>query len=466
MSVPGDTWGRTVRSPGFKFFLVGALVLLICIPLGIVWLLLSERQARAVEVQNKIAADWGQAQRLHGPYLIVPYTVSVRITDAQRTTESIQERRAVFLPDSFRVKGDVKTEVRRRSIYDVTVYRSSLMLEGSFAVPDISAVEAEPVSIRWQDAIVALGINDVSGLKETVDLRVDGGPTLPFEPSIGLPVSTSNGIHARIGPLVEAAMKQNPQAAGKASSIPAFAFRIGLALNGSSSLKIAPVGRQTFVDLSSDWPHPSFGGGFLPMERTIAGNGFKAQWTVPHLARSVPQSFADLGGYQTSLDRFTGYDMGVDFFVPIDFYSLVDRAAKYGFMFLAVAFGAVFIMEVMSGKRVHAVQYIFVGLAMVIFYVLLLSLAEHTGFTAAYIAASAATGGIISLYVGKALQQARRGILMLGIFSLLYGLLYMILRLEDYALLTGAIAGFLLLTATMFATLRIDWSGENSKPYA
>src|SRR5690606_10600592 len=130
------------------------------------------------------------------------------------------------------------------------------------------------------------------------------------------------------------------------------------------------------------------------------------------------------------------------------------------FMFLLVAFGAVFVLEVMSSKRVHAVQYIFVGIAMVMFYLLLLSIAEHLGFTPAYIIASVATGGMISLYVGKALGDARRGYIMLVVFFVLYGLLYLLLQLEDYALLAGAIAGFVLLTATMFATLRVDWSGD------
>ncbi len=151
---------------------------------------------------------------------------------------------------------------------------------------------------------------------------------------------------------------------------------------------------------------------------------------------------------------------GVSFFVPIDTYELVNRAAKYGLMFLAVAFFAVLVMELTSGRRVHAVQYVFVGLAMILFYILLLSLAEHIGFTAAYLAASGATGGMLSLYVGKSLHSAARGFIILIVFLILYGLLYLILRLEDYALLAGAVAGFVMLTVTMFATLRVNWSGE------
>ena len=155
---------------------------------------------------------------------------------------------------------------------------------------------------------------------------------------------------------------------------------------------------------------------------------------------------------------------GCNFYVPIDYYDLVNRAAKYGLMFLAVAFFGVFVLELTSGKRVHAVQYVFVGVAMILFYVLLLSFAEHIGFATAYLAASIATGGMLSLYVGMALRSAARGFIMLSVFLILFGLLYLILRLQDYAMLAGAVAGFVMLTVTMFATLRVNWSGETAAP--
>src|SRR5262249_26681400 len=159
-------------------------------------------------------------------------------------------------------------------------------------------------------------------------------------------------------------------------------------------------------------------------------------------------------------NRFWNADLGVNLFVPVDFYSLVDRSLKYGFMFIAAVFGAVFVMELLSKQRVHPIQYIFVGLALVVFNVLLLSLSEHIGFALAYASASAATSVMISIYTGKALRSPSRGFIMLGIFTILYGLLYLILQLEDYALLAGALTAFALLTAAMFATLRVNWSGD------
>jgi inner membrane protein len=322
-------------------------------------------------------------------------------------------------------------------------------MEGRFASPDISLADADIAAIRWRDAVLAVGVSDVSGLTEGATLGL-GGRQIPFEPSMGLPYQTMSGIHARIA------------APGTADQTPAaFDFRFSLALNGSSLLDFAPVGRETMVGLTSNWPHPSFSGAYLPENRDVRADGFTANWRVPHLARSVPQVWSLSGpNAQYSLNQFSPYQFGVQFYVPVDYYSLVNRAAKYGLMFLAAAFIAVFVLELTSGKRVHAVQYMLVGLAMILFYALLLSLAEHVGFPLAYLVASAATGGMLSLYVGYALSSAVKGLIMLCVFLILYGLLYLILRLEDYALLAGAVAGFVMLTVTMFTTLRVNWSGD------
>ena len=221
------------------------------------------------------------------------------------------------------------------------------------------------------------------------------------------------------------------------------------------------MARETTVSLSSDWPDPGFIGAFLPTDRDINAADFSARWQVPHLARSVPQawSLANQG-----LSRLSEYQFGVRFIVPVDFYQTVARAAKYAMMFLATAFMAVFVLELRSAHAVHPVQYMFVGLAMAFFYVLLLSFAEQIGFLSAYLIASVATVGLISSYVARVQRSVLKGLIMLAVLALLYGLLYMILQLEDYALLAGAIAGFLMLAAVMFGTLRVNWSGEAASP--
>jgi inner membrane protein len=282
---------------------------------------------------------------------------------------------------------------------------------------------------------------------------LDGGRTIPFEPSSGLANNSASGLNVRLFP-VDTATDQPPAA---------FTFESDLIFNGSSSLTFAPIGRETRIALTADWPHPSFTGAFLPETRDIRSDGFAASWRIPHLARNVPQAWR-VGPTETANVHMRLWPSlsGVNYYVPIDYYDLVNRAAKYGLMFLAVAFFGVFVLELTSGKRVHAVQYVFVGMGMILFYVLLLSFAEHIGFASAYLAASIATGGMLSLYVGMALRSAARGFIMLSVFLILFGLLYLILRLEDYALLAGAVAGFVMLTITMFATLRVNWSGETA----
>jgi len=448
MSDVMHTAGRVARSPAFKFFLIAFLILLLLIPLLIVAALVSEREGRSQSVVSDVARTWGGVQQLSGPFLVVPYLVRFETKEDDKVIVRMQERRAVFLPEELTVTGDGTSSVLHRSIFDVNVYTAKLAIDGSFGTPDLADVDPNAVSVRWRDATVVLALSDVAGLKEAANLIVNGRETLPFAPSVGVAGSYMNGMHAKLSGASSVIEGEAPPKA--------FRYHADLVFTGSGSLTFAPAARETQIALTSDWPHPSFTGAFLPVQREIKADGFTATWRVPHLARSVPNAWQISDG---GLERFQQHLFGVTFYQPVDFYDLVTRAVKYGILFLAVGFMGVFVLEILSDKRVHAVQYLFVGIAMVFFYVLLLSLAEHLGFTKAYIIASAATGGMLATYVAKALGSLRSGLLMAGLFALLYGFLYLILRLEDYALLSGAILGFVALTAVMFATLRVDWSG-------
>lgn len=439
--------GRVARSPAFKFFLIAFLILMLLVPLLIVGGLVSERESRAQSVTADVARTWGGTQQLTGPYLVVPYMVRVEAQEGDKIIQRTLERRAVFLPDELTFTADAKSGVLHRSIFDVNVYTATVAVAGRFAAPDFAEVAPDAISVRWQDAIFALALNDVSGLKDAAMLSINGRDKIPFQPSLGVPAANLSGVHAKL------ASAPSTASDGK---VAAFDFHADLHFTGSSSLNFAPAARETRVEVTSVWPHPSFNGAFLPIERTVKADGFSAKWRVPHLARSVPQSWTT---QDSGLDRFLIYQFGVSLNQPVDFYGLVMRAVKYGVLFLAIAFMAVFVLELISKKRVHAVQYVFVGLAMVFFYVLLLSLSEHLGFAIAYVIASTATGGMLAIYVAKSLGSASSGALMAIMFALLYGFLYFVLQLEDYALLAGALLGFAALTAVMFATLNVDWSG-------
>jgi inner membrane protein len=447
-----DAVRRALRSPAFKFLLVCFLILLLLIPLLLVNGLIWERESRAQAVRAEVGRLWGPEQQLLGPFLVVPYTVRLETVRGDKRAEVLQERRAVFTPEALEVAGQAEAKTLHRSIFEVPVYAARLALSGRFASPAIGEVDADVVSVRWRDATFVLGLSGVSGLKEAAVLKIAGGADIPFAPSTGLPGSQIDGIHAKLG----GAVAPDPE-----QPLKAFAFTVDLLFNGSVLLAVAPVARETRVSLASDWPHPSFFGAFLPDDRRVAGSGFTAAWKVPHLARSVPEAWTLTDG---GLQRLQPYAFGVRMIAPVDFYSLITRAVKYGIQFLALAFMAVFCLELMSDRRVHPVQYLFTGIALVFFYVLLLSLAEHLGFATAYLAASIATGLMLAVYVGGAFHSVRKGLVMLAVFASIYAILYLILQLEDYALLAGAMLGFVALTAVMFVTLRVDWSGAGVRP--
>jgi inner membrane protein len=475
-SSSSGSWSRLFRSPGFKFILIAVIVVLLMIPLFMVWGLVKEREGNARSVGTEVARSWGLQQNVKGPFLVIPFIQKTMVVSDGKQVEQEVERHAVFLPEALEIGGDVRSKVLTRSIYDVTVYNADLNVSGRFKTPEFAKLASDIVSIRWQDAVFALALSSVSGLEETANLTINGSQEIAFEPSLGVNGAGMSGIHARLFP-ADTPLNE---------PMPAFTFATKISFAGSQALRFAPAGRETKVGIKSDWPHPSFKGAFLPKNRTVNKDGFTADWRVPHLARSIPQSWVGSnfrvfngfpgnapqlynnrsgGKFSTSisggrsLDQFGRTMFGVEFYIPLDYYDIVIRALKYGLMFLVSGYAGVFIMELLSGRRVHGVQYIFVGIAMIFFYVLLLSFSEHIGFFKAYLLSSVATGGMLSLYVGKVLESAKRGFVMLGLFLLIYSFLYMILQLEDFALLAGAILGFIMLTATMFLTLKVDWSG-------
>jgi inner membrane protein len=443
-----------IRSPAFKFFLIAFLILLLLIPLFLVTGLIGERESRARQVRADIAKVWGQPQQVLGPLLIVPYSVRVMTSDGDKRVEQTVERRAVLTPEHLDIKAETTSKVLHRGIYEAPVYTAKVRIGGRFLAPDLSEVVANPQSVRWRDTTLVLGLSDVSGLKEAAVLKINDRVEVPFAPSLGIPGTQLSGIHAK---LTAAA----PAPAAATDAVPAaFTFQLDLTFAGSVSLEFAPAARDTKLAMTSDWPDPSFSGAFLPTDRSVSSSGFKAAWTVPHLARSVPQAWSLL---DEGIDRFRPYYFGASMFQPVGFYDLIMRAVKYDVLFVALAFMAVFVLELLSQVRVHPVQYLFVGVALTFFYVLLLSLAEHTGFAASYLLAATATGGMLSIYVSRSLRNRTHGFIMAAVFVVLYLLLYLILRLEDYALLAGALVGFATMTIIMFATVSVDWSGRERR---
>ena len=429
------------RSPALKLLAIGALTLLAIVPLFLIGMVTEERAGRAEEAKFDVAQGWGGPQRIAGPFLAVPYIALVKSTNAARpdTFEEVRQV-AVFLPRTLAIAADAQSEVRSRGIFDVTVFRSALSMKGMFEAPRFDGLGVTPARVLWAEAYVFLQVSDVRGIASNVALGWDGkAEAAQFEPGVGADLAANPGVHARI------ALDENADG---------HEFALELKINGTGELAVAPVGDDTALSLKSNWPHPSFQGAFLPDSKTISAAGFEATWSVPYLRRSLPN--ASLDPYQL-LEAVGPTHFGVSFYTPVDFYRLVDRALKYAVLFVGLSFLVFFLVEILSGGRVHAVQYILAGAAQVVFYLLLLSLAEHIGFDFAYIAAAAATVALTFAYALAVLKSRKRALIVLAAASVLYTLLYLLLGEEDYALLIGSGALFLVLALTMFATRKIDW---------
>ena len=440
MSV-SDSLRRLLNSPAFKFILVIVLILALTIPLLFAYLLVHERQQYARQARADIGRMWSGAQTIHGPYVVVPTTRMREVRTSNGIRQETIREFAVFLPEELKIAADVKSEIRRRGIFDVPVYRSVIRFDGKFVKPVTRMFSQSGIEILWGEAAMVLTLDDVRGIKKTAELLIDGGGERQmFRAGTGV---ASGGRIPGIHVPVSVQQAQD-----------GFAFSFELNLNGSSLIKFVPAGGETSVRIKSDWPHPSFSGAFLPDQRSISDDGFSATWSVPRLARGLGQTMK-LKQIQ-HLMRSKAF--GVDFFQPVRFYSLAERALKYAIGFIGIIFLAVFVMEMQSRKRVHWIQYLFVGLALIIFYLVLIGTAEHIGFDLGYFAAAAATCTLVGSYFGTVVGSMRRGLALFGILAVIYGLLYLLLRIEDYAMLIGSIAAFVLLAIVMFATRDVDWS--------
>lgn len=440
---------------GWKLALVGLMLLLLLIPLGLLDSLVAERQARGQEVANEIAQSSSGPQQVVGPLLLVE---AHKLTERRRvvteggvmreeTEQASETVHYLVSPAKLAVDSRLRIEKRGRSLFTVPLFHGALKLAGEFrhqthALEDGSRLK--PVR-AW----LVVGLGDNRGV-QAMTLKVDGRP-VTAEPGtrVGwLP----EGLHA---PVPLAALDQP------------FAFDVALDLTGTQSLAWLPVGSETTVTASADWPHPGFEGRHLPQASKITDEGFSANWAVSRLSSRVQQVVAACPPTTAECEGLAESGFGVRLVEPVDRYLMTDRAMKYALLFLALVFGSVFLVEALASRPVHVVQYGLTGLALAMFYLLLLSLSEHIGFGPAYGLAAGACSGLLGYYLAGVLGGGKQGLgFGLGLAGL-YGLLYALLRSEDYALLVGAGVLFAALATVMVLTRRVDWhrlGGPRSPP--
>jgi inner membrane protein len=433
-----------------RLFLVGALALLLVIPIVMIYGLVSERQTRHDAVIAEVASSWGKTQAVTGPALILPYTVRFLETSAAgKETERIETRHGVFLPKSLRAKGHIDVETRSRGIFDVPVYRLKLTMNGEFGQPNLRELGIDPASVDWSRAYLAVGISDVRAIREQSAVTWNGQP-ISFLPGTGSFADGGVGIHAPIA--VTAANVAAP-------------FSFELALNGSSGVYLVPFAEETTVQLTSNSPHPSFQGSWLPTDRSVSDqDGFDATWKVSYLGRNYPQSWLS-GASEDRLHAIEASRFGVEITEPVDTYRMAERSVKYAILFILLTFASVWLIEVLARTRVHPIQYLLLGAAMCVFYLLELSLAEHLAFSIAYGIACFAVVVMVAAYSRVIFRQNRHTAVVTAGTTILYGYLFVLLTNEDAALLVGSIGLFASIAGIMFATRGIDWYGEE-KPGA
>jgi len=424
-----------------KLVAVGVLIVVCVVPSFFVWILLAERTNRQDEAKVEITSKWGESQVIAGPILSLPYRKSY--LDSQGTR---QETTGVLnmLPEKLQYMATLDPEVRSRGIFDAVVYKAHVEGKGTFAMPDFSHTSITAGDIEWDKAYVSVGISDTRGILAEIPLAW-AGATVPFKSGAKNASFGERGIHAFV-----------PINLSKKS----FDFAYAFDLRGSEDLQFLPLGNETIVDIKSGWNSPSFIGAYLPAERTL-DNGFSAHWSVSSFGRSYPQQWLD---EEASMASPAVSIFGVSLIQGIDFYKKVERTVKYAVMFIAITFLAFFLFEVLGKLNIHPFQYLLVGLALALFYLLLLSLSERIGFLPAYVISTAATVGLITTYSAKVLGARGKALIVAALLALLYSYLYVIVQLEDLALLSGAVLLFVLLALTMYLTRNIDWyrldSGE------
>ena len=339
-----------------RLFIIGFLMLILLIPASMIQSLIYERQSKSDEAATEISSKWGEKQVVTGPIICVPFNKLTKIDNNQMT--KVRDY-AYFLPETLNIKGQLKPEIRYRGIYKTIVYGSDITIDGNFNQPDFGGWKTTSEDVFWNEAFVTLGISDMKGIKNIINLKWDDS-TIALNPGIEAKELLASGVSAPV-------MLQT-------SDSTLHHFSLTVQLNGSKDLSFIPLGKETKLMLNSAWGNPSFSGAFLPDKRNITDNSFSAEWKVLHLNRNFPQKWQ---GTQYNLNESA---FGVSLLLPVDEYQKNFRAAKYAIINIVLTFLVFFFMEILNKKRIHPIQYLLAGLALLLFYTLLLSLSEQMMF--------------------------------------------------------------------------------------
>jgi inner membrane protein len=443
-----NSWAK--NSVTLKLFLIGILILVLLIPAGMLSSLVRERENIRDDAVREVSEKWGMNQTISGPVISVPYESIDYTADNKPVKKSGYTH---FLPDSVSIKGSLVPEKRYRGIYVVVLYNVKLEVQGRFSKLNLEALNIAKEDYKLDKALFTIGMSDMKGVQSDIVLKL-GDVLNSFGPG-----TVSRDIY-KSGASVPIVLNEDPGGLD---------FSYTIDLNGSSDIYFTPFGKFNEVELSSSWANPSFEGAFLPDQRSVTEEGFTASWKVLQLNRNYPQQGigAFIAGANQNSDTYYGLPdralrtstnaFGLRLLLPIDEYKKTIRSAKYASFFIFITFLAFFFIEVLNKKRVHPIQYLLIGAAIILFYILLLSISEHLAFNLAYLISCVTIVLLIGMYAYFILRNTKLTMLIILMLSILYGFFYSLLQLQDYALLLGSLGLLLILAIIMYLTRNVDW---------
>ena len=449
------------RSLGLKFLLVVGLALAMTIPTLFVYGVMHDRLGRFESVRDEISRYEGGPQTILGPVLLVPYDKQVQTTNSDNKIQvSTVHGEATAFAETGVAHVTLTGDAKKRGIYTIPTFKSDTALSAHFDIAETMAALAalDPAAhYDWRKARIVMGVSNTVGVLKDIALTLPGGASRQLKP-IRFSAASSSGdyqsdarpsgfslVAAPVGDLIK------PDAP--------FDVAAALQLSGAERFSVAAFAKDTSATMTGKWSDPSFEGGFLPTQKKIDETQFAAEWAAPLARRGIPEVASDL----SALGQTARQDFAVRLVAPTNIYTGMNRALKYAMMFIGLVFLAYFMFEIVSGLRAHPAQYIMVGLAQAIFYLLLLAFAERIGFDTAFLIAAAATVTLISLYVGVVFKRIVYTMAAFLVFITVYALMYVLMQAEDYALLVGAMTSFAALAALMFLTRNVAWYGASER---
>jgi inner membrane protein len=433
-----------------RMIMIATLILILLIPLAFVKDLIREREYRQTDVVNEINEKWGEEVTLYGPILKVPYkTYKEKSVFNPKTKQYVVEKEsfmnyAYFFPKQLDFKANAKSKTKKRNNFESVVYESDIEITGSFTQPNFSSKEIKKEDIIWGKSTVVFKTSNLKGIKSQVNIKY-GENNYAFETKYHSDKQDKNGLDELESSYIKAENLDFTTVQN---------FSMNLSYNGSKSMKFIPIGKTSSAKMTSNWINPSFTGNFLPQDEgeKVSKNGFKANWKVLDINRPFSQQFFN------HLPNLNEYAFGTNFIVPVDEYQKSNRTAKYGFMVIGLTFLIFFLIQTMSKINIHPFQYVMIGVALVMFYTLLISISEHSSFLKAYLIAGSAVVGLVTLY-SKSILKSLKFVFLIGTcLTVLYGFIFVIIQLENYALLVGSIGLFIILSVVMYVSRKIDWN--------